>query len=97
CVRTEGVKIVAIGKGLEPHDAYDTGVFAVGNRFFAALRELAAPSITEGVRGLIVEDAAEIVDCSDVDWIDIDDAVALAKAETWLADNERQIFRRAER
>ena len=34
CVRTDGSKIVAIGKGLEPHDAYDTGVFAVGAPFF---------------------------------------------------------------
>lgn len=97
CVQTQGTKIVAIGKGLEPHDAYDTGVFAVGAPFFAALGGLAAPSITEGVRRLIAQDAAETVDCSDLDWIDVDDAAALAKAEAWLTGRERSAPRRADR
>jgi 1L-myo-inositol 1-phosphate cytidylyltransferase len=26
-----------------------------------------------------------VVDCSDIDWIDVDDAPALAKAEAWMA------------
>ena len=86
CVATAGAKITAIGKGLEPHDAYDTGVFAVGPAFFAALRELAAPSITEGVRRLIEQGASETVDCSAFDWIDVDDATALALANTHLAE-----------
>ena len=81
CVRTEGTKIVAIGKGLEPYDAYDTGVFAVGARFFAALAELEAPSLTDAVCVLAGEGCAETVDCSDLDWIDVDDPAALAKAE----------------
>ena len=85
CVRTEGRRIVAIGKGLEPHDAYDTGVFAVGPEFFAALGRLEAPSITQAVGLLASEDRAEVEDCSDLDWIDIDDAEALAKAERWFA------------
>ena len=28
-VATDGDRIAAIGKGLMPHDAYDTGVFAI--------------------------------------------------------------------
>eukprot|EP01035_Chromulina_nebulosa_P003920 gene3920-5355_t len=39
-VATEGARIVAIGKGMAPHDCYDTGVFAVGQPFFDALAEL---------------------------------------------------------
>ncbi|WP_447728201.1 phosphocholine cytidylyltransferase family protein [Sphingomonas koreensis] len=86
CVRTEGEMIVAIGKGLEPHDCYDTGVFAIGPALLAALRTLDAPSLTEGMRILAAQGAALTLDCSDLDWIDVDDAPALAKAEAWLAD-----------
>ncbi|MEG8018083.1 hypothetical protein [Sphingomonas sp. LR55] len=44
CVATEGDRIVAIGKGLEPHDCYDTGVFAIGPALSDALATLASPS-----------------------------------------------------
>ncbi|HEX8421734.1 MAG TPA: NTP transferase domain-containing protein [Sphingomonas sp.] len=84
CVATNGDAIVAIGKGLEPHDCYDTGIFAVSERFFAALATLASPSITEGVRILAAEGRAKIVDCSDLDWLDVDDAPAFAHAEGWM-------------
>ncbi|WP_242096241.1 NTP transferase domain-containing protein [Sphingomonas sp. CROZ-RG-20F-R02-07] len=86
CVATRGDAIVAIGKGLAPHDAYDTGVFAVGPALFAALKRIAAPSLTEGVRAVAATGAALAMDCSDLDWIDVDDAPALFKAEAWLAD-----------
>lgn len=86
CVRTDDMRIVAIGKGLEPHDAYDTGVFAIGPAFFAALGALHSPSLTDAVRACAGSGAAETVDCSDLDWIDIDDAVALAKAEQAILD-----------
>lgn len=85
CVRTGGDRIIAIGKGLEPHDAYDTGVFAVGAPFFAALASLPSPSITDAVRLLAADDAADTIDCSDLAWIDVDDAAALASAEAAVA------------
>lgn len=84
-VLTDGDQIVAIGKGLEPHDCYDTGVFAVSRALFAALDGQAAPSLTEGVRALIPEARARVVDCSDLDWIDVDDPAALAEAERLCA------------
>jgi choline kinase len=84
-VATEGDRIVAIGKEMEPHDCYDTGVFAVGQPFFDALAGLEAPSITEAVRALVANGEAGVVDCSDLDWIDVDDPKALAAAEEWLA------------
>jgi len=84
CVATDGSMITAIGKGLEPHDAYDTGVFAIGPALIAALATLEAPSLTEGVRILAARGTARVVDCSDLDWIDVDDAPALAKAEQWM-------------
>lgn len=85
CVATEGDRITAIGKGNVPHDCYDTGVFAVGPALFAALATLADPSLTDGVRALAIEGRAQAIDCSDLDWIDVDDAAALAKAEAWLS------------
>ena len=81
CVRTDGTRIAAIGKGIEPHDAYDTGVFAVAPDFFAALASLEAPSLTQAVEMLARAGKAETVDCSDFHWIDVDDGAALAKAE----------------
>jgi choline kinase len=84
-VATEGARIVAIGKGMETYDAYDTGVFAVGRPFFEALAELEAPSITEAVRALAAHGAAEVVECSDLTWIDVDDPKALAAAEAWAS------------
>lgn len=85
CVATQGDAIAAIGKGLEPHDCYDTGVFAIGQSLFDALHTLDAPSLTEGMRILAAQGRAQVVECSDLDWIDVDDAPALEKAEAWLA------------
>jgi 1L-myo-inositol 1-phosphate cytidylyltransferase len=91
CVRTQGEHIVAIGKGLVDYDCFDTGVFAIGAGLFAALRGLEDPSITEGMRVLAQRKAALTLDCSDVDWIDVDDQAALDKAETWLRREKTEI------
>ncbi|SFP50381.1 NTP transferase domain-containing protein [Sphingomonas rubra] len=82
-VATAGDRIDAIGKGLAPYDAYDTGVFAIGPALLAALTTLPDPQLTDGVRLLAAQGRAGVVDCSDLDWIDVDDAPALAKAEAW--------------
>ncbi|GGB24991.1 hypothetical protein GCM10011380_13210 [Sphingomonas metalli] len=82
-VETRGAAIVAIGKRLGSADCYDTGVFAIGPALFAALGSFGAPSLTDGVRVLAAEGRAGVVDCSDLDWIDVDDPAALAKAEAW--------------
>ena len=87
-VATRGDAIVAIGKHLDPHDAYDTGVFAIGPALVDALAALATPSLTEGMRVLAARGAAHAIDCSDIDWIDVDDPPALAKAERWMATRQ---------
>lgn len=84
CVRTEGEHVMAIGKGLDAYDCFDTGVFAIGPGLFAALRDLEHPSLTEGMRALILNRAALTLDCSDLDWIDVDDHRALIRARAWL-------------
>jgi choline kinase len=85
CVQSDGSRIVAIGKGLRPYDAHDMGVFAIGPAFFAALQDMPGPSVTDAVRSLARHGAAGTIDCSDLDWIDVDDEVALGKADRWLA------------
>lgn len=84
CVRTQDGRIVAIGKGLKGYDCFDTGVFAIGPALFNALRGLEAPSLTEGMRVLAAQGKALTSDCTDLRWIDVDDAPALDKAEAWL-------------
>lgn len=85
CVATAGDRIVAIGKEMTPHDCYDTGVFAVGADFFAILAALPSPSISQAVTALAARGRAGVVDCSDLDWLDVDDAKALGWAEAWLS------------
>jgi len=53
------------------------------------LREIKAPSLTEGMRLLALDGQAFIEDCTDLGWIDVDDAWALGKAEEWLASRAR--------
>ena len=84
-VATEGERIAAIGKGLEPHDAYDTGVFAIGPALFEALADATDPSLTDGVRALVATGGAQAVDCGDLFWLDVDDPAALAEAERLCA------------
>ncbi|WP_404339669.1 NTP transferase domain-containing protein [Sphingomonas sp. MMS12-HWE2-04] len=85
CVESEGDRIIGIGKGLAVYDCFDTGVFAISAALFAALHGLDNPSLTEGMRVLAGAGTARIVECSDLDWIDVDDAPALEKAERWKA------------
>ncbi|WP_423607128.1 NTP transferase domain-containing protein [Sphingomonas sp. MS122] len=82
-VQTVGGRIVAIAKGLDPYDCFDMGVFAVGEGLFTALRDLEAPSLTEGMRALAVQGTAFTADCSGLDWIDVDDRWSLDIAEHW--------------
>ena len=84
CVAAQGDRIVAIGKGLAEYDAFDTGVFAIGPALLAALNALPSPSLSAGMTALAVTGAARVVDCTGLQWIDVDDAPALGKAESWL-------------
>lgn len=87
-VRTRDGAIVAIGKHLADHDAYDCGVFAVDGRFHDALRRSIADggpgSISAGVEALAASGDARTVDIGDAWWLDVDDSRALAQAEAAL-------------
>ncbi|KQN92917.1 hypothetical protein ASE95_09880 [Sphingomonas sp. Leaf231] len=88
-VRTDGDRIVAIGKHLPDYDCYDTGVFAVDARFHDALRAAVTAggpvSISAGVETLAAARGARVVDIGTAWWLDVDDPRALAQAEAAVA------------
>jgi choline kinase len=83
-----GGKIVRIGKALDRFDAIDTGLF----RASPALAEAIAAgggSLSEGVQRLADRGLAHALDATGLDWLDVDDAAALAKAETYQRLRQR--------
>lgn len=84
-VRTDGRRILAIGKHLKLYDCYDTGLFLIGPELIAALRGQAAPSLSDGVAELARRGQAEAVDIGDAPWLDVDDARALRLARAGWA------------
>ena len=86
-VGTNG-EIQRIGKTLERFDAIDTGLFratpALADAIRAAVRDGGAGSLSDGVQRLADQGKAMTVDVVGARWLDVDDAIALAKAETML-------------
>lgn len=77
--------IRAIGKTLQHFEAIDTGLFRAAPALAGAIREAIAAggsgSLSEGVQRLADEGRAMAVDIGGARWLDVDDPVALAKAE----------------
>lgn len=85
-VRTdEEGRILAIAKGLEDYDAFDTGVFAASHALIKAIRDDVADGgaggISEGMRRLAEQGRALTFDIGDRFWLDIDDETAHGHAE----------------
>jgi choline kinase len=78
--------IKRIGKTLEHFDAIDTGLFratpALAEAIRAAVAEGEAGSLSDGVQRLADRGQAMTVEIHGARWLDVDDAAALAKAET---------------
>ncbi len=86
-VKSENGRIARIGKLLPEFDCYDTGVFLCTPVMFDALRDSQAggdDSISGAMNVLSRWNKAYTLDIGDRLWIDVDDAVALAKAEELL-------------
>ena len=88
-VKTEGDRIVRIGKALERFDAIDTGIFLAGPELAEAIRAAIAAgaegSLSDGVQWLADRGAAGAFDVTGAGWIDVDDGRMLALAEEFLA------------
>ncbi len=86
-VRRDGDRITAIGKGLEPFDGYDTGIFHCTPALFDALRAAGGQgdtSLSAAVQWLAAQGRARAVDVSGRFWCDVDDEAALHRAEEAL-------------
>jgi len=83
-VRTEGSRIVAIGKKLENFNAIDTGIFVCPESIFEYLRRVFQDgdcSLADGVRLMADEGNALAVDIGEAWWQDVDTPEMLARAE----------------
>ncbi len=87
-VATTDGRIRAIGKLIETYDCFDTGLFLCTPAMFAALEESQTQgddSISGAMNVLARRNRALVFDIGDRVWIDVDDPVALGKAEALLA------------
>lgn len=88
-VRTEGGRIVDIGKTIEVYDRIDCGVFAVTPRLLDALAEVRAErgdcSLSHGVKRLAEQGRARVVDIGERYWQDVDTPADRAHAEAAAA------------
>lgn len=84
-VASEGDRIARIGKTLDAFDAVDTGVFVAAPALAVAITTAIdageAGSLSQGVQRLADHGLAAVVDVTGLMWLDVDDPVALAKAE----------------
>ncbi|RMD78705.1 MAG: di-myo-inositol-1,3'-phosphate-1'-phosphate synthase [Gammaproteobacteria bacterium] len=96
-VRLRGERILAIGKGLEGADGYDTGAFLCGPGLFAALEEALAAgegSLSAAVQRLAARGRARALDLrraigDEAWWVDVDDEAAFRRAEALLLERLR--------
>jgi 1L-myo-inositol 1-phosphate cytidylyltransferase len=87
-VRTDGDRMVDIGKGLGRFDAVDTGLFLCPTSLFDFLDQAKRDgdcSLSDGVRGMARAGRARTVSIDGSLWQDIDTASMLAHAEDLLA------------
>lgn len=81
--------IVRIGKGLDPYNAIDTGIFRAGpalrEAILADTGEGGGGSLTEGVRRLARLGLARTRDIDGLWWLDVDDPPSHALAEAALS------------
>jgi 1L-myo-inositol 1-phosphate cytidylyltransferase len=90
-VKSEGARLLHIGKVIRDFNGFDTGVFRCTPVMFAALEESQArgdDSISGAMNVLAEWGKARVFDIGDRLWVDVDDPVAFGKAEA-LLDSKR--------
>jgi len=87
-VRTEGNRLVAIGKNLEDYNAIDTGIFICPETIFDYLQRVLRNddcALADGVRLMAEEGNALATDIGDAWWQDVDTPEMLARASSVAA------------
>jgi 1L-myo-inositol 1-phosphate cytidylyltransferase len=86
-VRTQGDRMIAIGKTLTDFDAIDTGMFVCAESLFDYLERARINgdcSLADGIRAAATDDHVRVVDIGDAWWQDVDTPEMMAQAETHL-------------
>lgn len=88
-VRSQGDRLVAIGKQLTDYDCIDIGVFVCTHGLIDALASVRArqgdASLSQGVAELAAAGRMGVLDIGDGDWQDVDTPEMLAHAEATLS------------
>ena len=92
-VLTNNGKVIDIGKHLKKFNGYDTGLFyctpAIFDAILKSIEERGDYSLTGGIKVLAGEGKVNGFEVKNYFWIDVDDPVALEKAEVALLENTR--------
>jgi 1L-myo-inositol 1-phosphate cytidylyltransferase len=86
-IRTNGDRVIAIGKELTQYDAIDTGLFVANDELFDHLRSARRDgdcSLADGVRSMAAADKLHTIDIGEAWWQDVDTPRTAAAAENHL-------------
>jgi len=90
-VKVNGQRVESIGKGLKEFNAFDTGFFLCSPEIFHAIEQSISnggdSSLSGGINWLAKRGKVRSIEIGDRFWIDVDDPVALKKAEKALLEN----------
>ncbi len=88
-VFAEGSRIQKIGKGIEPYNCFDTGIFLCNPLLFSAIEKSSKQggddSLSGGVRFLVQDKRANVMPVNGLFWCDIDDPKNFQQAEKYLS------------
>ncbi|MBW1740810.1 MAG: NTP transferase domain-containing protein [Deltaproteobacteria bacterium] len=92
-VKIKDGKVVSIGKDLKTFNGFDTGIFLCSPQIFQGIAESVSKhgdsSLSGGLRCLGEKGKVNVFDIKGRFWIDVDDSVALKKAEKALLSDLR--------
>jgi 1L-myo-inositol 1-phosphate cytidylyltransferase len=87
-VKTDGERLIGIGKNLQDYDAIDTGLFVSSLDIFKYLEQVKHDgdcSLADGVRAMAADGKVRVIDIQDARWHDVDSAETLRRARELLA------------
>ena len=92
-IKTDGDRVVAIGKDLKDYNAIDTGLFVCSTEIFDYLERVKRDddcSLADGVRAMAADGKVRAIDIGDAWWQDIDTPEMLAVAEKVLGSSRHR-------
>ncbi len=89
-VRTDGKKIIDIGKDIKKYDAVDCGIFLLNKEIFKAIKESVKrgeTSLSAAVKILAKNNKIEVFDIKNLFWLDVDTKKDYVQAKKLLLKN----------